>query len=162
MKTLKVFFNIMSVICFIYGIAYIFTLVFIPIGIYCFISAKRFSYKAEHLFDTFALSNKDLRNHVIFVSIACFPLGLLSIIPYYLLTSNKIKVSELKLQDKTVEVAETKDLKSSDEETKVETVETEEEKLEKFKKLQNFKEKGIITDEELEMARVQLFGDEKK
>ena len=162
MKSLKVLFNIMSVICFIYGIAYIFTLVFIPIGVYCFISAKRFSYKAEHLFDTYALNNKDLRNHVIFVSIACFPLGLLAIIPYYLLTSNKVKVSELKLQEKTEDVKEESQKEESNQEKVQEKTETEEEKMEKFKKLQNFKEKGIITAEELEMARVQLFGEEKK
>ena len=162
MKSLKVLFNIMSVICFIYGIVYIFTLVFIPLGVYCFISAKRFSYKAEHLFDTYSLSNKDLRNHVIFVSIACFPLGLLAIIPYYLLTSNKVKVSELKLQEKTEDVKEESQKEESNTEKVQEDTETEEEKMEKFKKLQNFKEKGIITEEELEMARIQLFGDEKK
>ena len=35
---------------------------------------------------------------------------------------------------------------------------TDEEKQAKFKKLQNFRDKGIITEEELELAREQLFG----
>ena len=63
---------------------------------------------------------------------------------------NNIKVEDVKGQDN--ETSETVT------EVKVENPETEEEKQEKFKKLQNFKEKGLITDDELEMAREQLFG----
>ena len=168
MKSAKVLLNISVVIAFLYGALYIFSLVFIPIGIYCFIAGKRFSYKAEHMNDLYAIDNKILKNYTIFVCFACFPLGLLAIIPYYLIVSNRVKVSgfkvsseyedakveEVKAEKEEIEIADSEPKK----ETAQETVETEEEKIEKFKKLQNFKDKGIITEDELEMAREQLFG----
>ena len=168
MKSAKVLFNVMSVICFIYGIVYIFSLVFIPIGIYCFVAAKRFSYKAEHMFDIYTVDNRIVKNYVIFSCVACFPLGILAIIPYILITNNNVKISGLKVSDEPsiVDVEDKYDEQISNDEVTVEpvaeVVETEEEKQEKFKKLQNFRDKGIITDEELEMAREQLFDNNKK
>lgn len=175
MKSAKVLFNISAIVCFLYGALYVFSLVFIPLGVYCFIASKRFAYKADHLFDMYAINDKVLKNYVIFASIACFPLGCLSIIPYYLLVSNKIKIKEFNVvtneseqeeQVAEVKVEEVKEENTQEikEESKVEIQETEKveeteaEKLEKFKKLENFKEKGIISEEELEMAREQLFG----
>ena len=166
MKCAKVFLNISAVVAFIYGALYIFSLVFIPIGIYCFIAGKRFSYRAEHMFDMYSVDNNVLKNYTIFVCFACFPLGLLALIPYYLIVSNRVKISGFKVSSDdnniTVETVNEEPSEKSKTEEVVEEVkqteETEEEKLEKFKKLQNFKEKGIITEEELEMAREQLFG----
>lgn len=164
MKASKLMFNIMSVICFIYGTLYIFSLVFIPIGVYCYIAAKRFSFKAENLMDNYTVSNKTLKNYVIFVCIACFPLGFLSIIPYLICASNNISVETTK-ESETSDVLVENIEKESDEKIEKEpeavephTEQTEAEKLEKFEKLKNFHEKGIITDDELEMARQQLFG----
>ena len=54
MKASKVLLNIMSVVCYVYGALYLFSLVFIPVGVYCFIAARRFSYKAEHIFDMYS------------------------------------------------------------------------------------------------------------
>lgn len=164
MKASKVLFNISAVVCFICGALYIFSLVFIPVGVYCFIASKRFAFKAEHLYEDFAVSNQALKNWVIFASIACFPLGLISIIPYWFITSNNVKVESFNIKlseddsnaDFKTEVTEAEQTESLKEEFVQE--ETEEEKLEKFKKLENFREKGIITEEELEMAREQLFG----
>ena len=164
MKASKVLFNISAVVCFICGALYIFSLVFIPVGVYCFIASKRFAFKAEHLYEDFAVSNQVLKNWVIFASIACFPLGLISIIPYWLITSNNVKVESFNIKisedDSKAEFKEEATAAANAEEAKEEVVaeETEEEKLEKFKKLENFREKGIITEEELEMAREQLFG----
>lgn len=175
MKASKVLFNISAVICFIIGALYTFTLVFIPIGVYCFIASRRFAFKADHLFEDYSINNKTLKNWVIFASIACFPLGLISIIPYMLITSNNVKVSgtTIKLTEDTSEVDFKPELEEKAEEETTEEATTEdkvdesaeetyEEKVEKFKKLENFKEKGIITEEELEMAREQLFGKEEK
>lgn len=162
MKASKVLLNIMSVVCFIYGALYIFSLVFIPIGIYCFIAGRRFSYKAEHIDDVFAIDNKIFRNYVIFVSIFCFPFGLLSIIPFYLLTSNKVKVqtvdkqAEEKNEPTTAESIETKPEEVVVEESKPEK-ETMEEKRAKYEKLKKFNEKGLITDDELKQAYDQMF-----
>ena len=98
MKASKVLFNISAVVCFICGALYIFSLVFIPVGVYCFIASKRFAFKAEHLYEDFAVSNQVLKNWVIFASIACFPLGLISIIPYWLITSNNVKVESFNIK----------------------------------------------------------------
>ena len=174
MKVTRIFLNIMSVVGFIYGALYCFSLVFIPIGIYCFIAARRFSYKAEHLFDEYAVSNKTIKNFTIFVCIACFPFGLLAIIPCYKLLTNNIKVTgfkvvdtrdsdsevEVKINDEVIDVVSEKHDEVNE---KIEIAEeTEEEKKEKFEKLKNFNKKGIITDDELEMARKQLFGEDDK
>ena len=170
MKVSKVLLNIASVICFIYGAFYVFSLVFIPIGIYCFIAGRRFSYKAEHLENDMFLSNINFKYYVIFASIACFPLGLITIIPYIMLTSNKISVSSTEFHVKKDNDVEIVSVEESNEENKSEKEEIKpaevqndselsaEEKQEKFNKLQSFRDKGIITDEELELAREQLFG----
>ena len=118
MKSSKVLLNITSFFCFIYFAIYIFTLVFIPIGIYCFIAGKTFSYKAEHLDETMRISNQQFKNLVIFVSIFCFPFGLLSIIPYLKLTSNNVVISD-------AETAKSNEEKESDREETQKTVETE-------------------------------------
>ena len=174
MKISKVLLNIESVICFIYGALYCFSLVFIPIGVYCFIAGRRFSYKAEHVYDTMKLSNLNFKRYVIFVSIFCFPLGLLSIIPYLVLSSNNVVVTDtnglhLQEEDKKIKIVETKesvvekdDLNKEVQVAEVEAQKDEEltdaEKYAKYEKLKNFKDKGIITEEELELAREQLFG----
>lgn len=177
MKVSKVLLNIASVVCFIYGALYVFSLVFIPVGIYCFIAGRRFSYKAEHLEDIYFLQQKDFKSYVIFASIACFPLGLITIIPYFKLTGNNVKVSDtnglhIQVDDVKEESQERAVVQESqiDIEEKIEKTEnvemaqvaepelSEKEKQEKFDKLKNFKDKGIITEEELELAREQLFG----
>lgn len=166
MKVSKVLLNISAFVCFIYGALYTFSLVFIPIGVYCFIAGKRFSHKAEHIDDLYAIDNKVFKNYVVFASIACFPLGLLVIIPYLKLTGNNVKINHIETTaDVKVETAKPEEEKTAVEAESVEPQNeetlTESEKLEKFKKLENFKEKGLITDEELEMAREQLFGKNK-
>ena len=162
MKLNKVLLNIASVFCFVFGAVYIFSLVFIPVGIYCFVAGKKFSYKAEHLLDNYAVDKKILRNYSIFASIACFPFGLLSLLAYFGIYNNNVKVEK----SEHVEVDATENSELVDEGDDVEvmeskTEETEAEKIEKLEKLRRFKEKGIITEEEFEMAERQMFGDKK-
>lgn len=163
-KASKILLNISAVFCFIYFALYIFTLVFIPIGVYCFLAGKRFAYKAEHLEDTIFVTNKELKFYSIFASIFCFPFGLLSLIPYYFICSNRIKVSDLnyvntRVEDLTKQEKEENVIKEDVSQPSEEVhQETESEKLEKYKKLENFKEKGLITEEELNQAYEQLFG----
>lgn len=164
MKASKILLKITAFFCFVYSVIYIISLVFIPIGIYCFLAGKRFNYKSNNLNDDLIFTNKNFKGYVVFSSIFCFPFGLISIIPYYLLVSNKVKVTNLKYVDiREEEIKEEIRLGYvSNEVTKKEeqpvNKETEAEKLEKFKKLESFKEKGLITDAELEQAREQLFG----
>ena len=166
MKKTKITLNILAVISFIFGALYCFSLVFIPVGVYCFAAGKLFSYKADHMMDSYSADKKTLTRYFIFVAIACFPLGLLSCLAHMFLYGNNVKVQEFnyvkitdvapeeKQEESKVEETETK------EEVKEEPIqeETEEEKLEKLKKLENFKEKGIISEEEFEMAKQQMFG----
>ncbi len=174
MKLNKVLLNIASVFCFIFGAFYIFSLVFIPVGVYCFTAGKRFSYKADHLLDNYAVDKKILRNYSIFASIVCFPFGLLALISYFGIYNNNVKIANTD-DVKIGSVEEVNDIKNSEveemiskEDASVETEksesieETETEKLEKLEKLRNFKEKGIITEEEFEMAREQMFGKDTK
>lgn len=166
MKLNKVLLNIASVISFIFGAFYIFSLVFIPVGIYCFTAGKRFSYKADHLLDNYAVDKKVLYGYSIFVSVVCFPLGLIALLAYFRIYSNNIKVEtaensnlesdkETIVQDNEIEI-ETESSQANVQE------ETEEEKMEKLEKLRKFKEKGIITEDEFEMARKQMFAKDKE
>jgi len=168
MKTNKVLLNIVSVFCFLFGACYIFSLVFIPLGIYCFSAGKLFSSKADHLLDDFVADKKLMRNYTIFVSIVCFPFGLLSVIAYLGIYGNNVKVQtaeSVKIEPVEEVVEETVEVKTEEvpEEKKEEmTEETEAEKLEKLEKLRKFKEKNIISEEEFEMAKEQMFGKDKK
>lgn len=172
MKASRILLNIMSVVCFIYGALYCFSLVFIPIGVYCFIAGRVFSKKAENVFDPYTVNSKQLKIFTVFSCVFCFPVGLLSLIPYVILTNNNVKVSNVHEQnneDKNDNDVEIKTISVNDAvqtneqaEQAEEHQETQEEKMEKFEKLKNFNKKGIITDDELEMARKQLFGDDSK
>lgn len=167
MKASKILFNISAVICFICGALYLFSLVFIPIGIYCFIAAKRFVYKADNMSDIITLPNNILKNWVIFASIACFPLGLISAIAYVVLTSNNVSITnpenDTEATNVTISNSEETEEYQKPEPIAVEAhkEETLEEKQEKFEKLKKFHEKGIITDDELRIAKEQLFGNEE-
>lgn len=168
MKKNKVLLNILSVICFIYGALYVFSLVFIPIGIYCFSAGKKFSYKADHLLDNFSVDKKIMKGYTILVSIACFPFGLLSIITYLGIYGNNVKIEttdfikanseDIKSEQSKNTESEKSKVDSQNENDKSQTEETESEKLEKLEKLRNFRDKNIITEEEYEMARDQILG----
>lgn len=166
MKANKVLLNITSVFCFLFGACYIFSLVFIPVGIYCFSAGKLFSHKAEHLLDNFVADKKTMKAYTIFVSIACFPFGLLSVIAYLGIYGNNVKIetAESVRVESVEEPASFVVEESINEEVKEESEkeETEEEKIEKLEKLRKFKEKNIITEEEFEMAKEQMFGKSKK
>ena len=167
MKSNKILLNITSVFCFLFGACYIFSLVFIPVGIYCFSAGKLFSKKADHLLDNFVADKKLMKSYSIFVSIACFPFGLLSLLAYFGIYGNNVKVennSAIKFSVyETSEQSESSVLQDdSSKETEQVVEETEEEKLEKLEKLRKFKDKNIISEEEFEMAKEQIFGKDKK
>lgn len=162
MKKNKVLLNIVSVFCFVYGALYIFSLVFIPIGIYCFSAGKKFNYKADHLLDNYAIDKKSMKFYTIFISIACFPFGLLSIIAYFGIYGNNVKVDGYEYTRVTSVEEKAETFKSEEDTVSEENAsgvkETEEEKLAKLEKLKNFRDKKIITEEEFEMAKEQMFG----
>ena len=167
-KSNKVLLNISAVICFIFGAFYIFSLVFIPVGIYCFVAGRLFSHKADHLLDNYVADKKSMKIYTIFASIACFPLGCLSIIAYFGIYGNNVKVEDnevikfniFDVPDENEEKVEEVEQEITKEETVSE--ETEEDKIEKLEKLRKFKDKNIITEEEFEMAKEQIFKKEDK
>lgn len=165
MKLNKLLLNVSAVISFIFGAFYIFSLVFIPVGIYCFVAGRKFSHKADHMMDNYSVDQKAMQAYVIFASITCFPLGLLSLIAYFRIYSNNVKVETTKVVNiqESENLAKNEDADFVVEETNEEVKEeSEEEKLEKLEKLRKFKEKGIITEEEFNMAKEQMFGKEDK
>jgi flagellar biosynthesis component FlhA len=114
--------------------------------------------------DSYSADKKTLSRYFVFVAIVCFPLGLISGLAYLFLYGNNVKVEEfnyVKITDvapeEKQEEPQTEEVKEEQQEEPVQE-ETEEEKLEKLKKLENFKEKGIISEEEFEMAKEQMFG----
>lgn len=168
MKANKILLNIVSVFCFLFGVLYIFSLIFIPIGIYCLSAGKKFNYKADHLLDNYAVDKRTMKIYSILVSVFCFPFGLLVIIPYVRLYGNNVKVDGFEYT-KITEVEKSDDLVNNQDEV-VENIEenqeqineTEDEKFEKLEKLKNFRDKNIISEEEFEMAKEQMFGKDKK
>ena len=172
MKANKVLLNISAVFCFIFGACYIFSLVFIPVGIYCFIAGKLFSHKADHLLDNYVSDKKTMKAYTIFASIACFPFGCLSIIAYFGIYGNNVKVEKSEFvnfnffdapeTEESVEEVKSEEIESEPVKEESAKEETEEEKMEKLEKLRKFKDKNIITEEEFEMAKEQIFGKEDK
>ena len=163
MKLNKVLLNIAAVFSFIFGAIYIFSLVFIPVGIYCFVAGRKFSYKADHLLEDYSVDRKVIYKYSIFASIACFPFGLLAFLAYFRIYNNNIKVATF-AKVEVEPIVEENQLSVDESEEKVEESvkeETAQEKQEKLEKLRKFKEKGIITEEEFEMAREQMFGNKK-
>ena len=136
------------------------------------IFSELFSTKAEHVLDNYSADQKTMKGYFIFTAIACFPLGLLSILAYYFLYGNNVKVDNfnyvkittVEKEEKEPEVKPESENIPEEKSEESASEETEAEKLEKLEKLKNFKEKGIISDEEFEMAREQMFGntDEQK
>ena len=94
MKKAKITLNILAVISFIFGALYCFSLVFIPIGVYCFAAGRLFAYKADHMMDSYSADKKTLSRYFVFVAIVCFPLGLISGLAYLFLYGNNVKVEE--------------------------------------------------------------------
>jgi len=172
MKANKVLLNITSVFCFLFGACYIFSLVFIPVGIYCFVAGRLFSHKADHLLDNYVSDKKTMKAYTIFASIACFPFGCLSIIAFFGIYGNNVKVEKSEVinfnifdapeADEEIKEVKSEEIESEPEKEESVKEETEEEKMEKLEKLRKFKEKNIITEEEFEMAKEQIFGKDKK
>lgn len=140
--------TLMGVLGYIIGIAYCFTLIFIPIAVYCFIGAKRYIEWANLTDSQLAQYKSNLTNWAIFFSIVGFPIGLFSIAPAVLVSNN---VTITNVSEPTNETANG--------ETVVHTEEKKEEKdevvdsLKTIEKLDSLKKEGLITEEEYERAK---------
>lgn len=158
MKKTKIIFNILTVFAYFYALLFCATMVLIPLGIYGIIAAHRFSDFAEYT--PFQLSQNKTRitNWIIFGCFGIFPFGLLGLLCLSDLNNN-IDVQSAE-NDKN---SETESQQNSTEHEKVEveihTPQSESEKAEKLAKLKRFKENGLITEEEYQQAKNDLYGE---
>ena len=82
----------LAILGYIFGVAFCFTFILIPLAVYCFIGARKymiFSAMSDAQLYTF---KKSLTGWAIFFSIVGFPLGLISIIPAVFVSSNNITI----------------------------------------------------------------------
>ena len=169
---------IMVGVAWFFGVIYIASLVFLPVGIYC-ISGANLYLAAAKLTDSevYALK-KRLGYYAIFFSIVAFPLGLISIIVYSVATSNHISV-ETPTDDASYAVTDADEQQTdfngsatqgqntndagTDGATQAATqpyqVVLTEEALEKFEELKEYRNQGLITEAEFNRAKKDLFGE---
>lgn len=171
---------IMVGVAWLFGVIYIASLVFLPVGIYC-ISGANLYLAAAKLTDSevYALK-KRLGYYAIFFSIVAFPLGLISIIVYAVATSNHISVetptddasytvtdADIQSQQAGFNGSAAQDQNTSGAEaegatqavTQPHQVVLTEEALEKFEELKEYRNQGLITEAEFNRAKKDLFGE---
>ena len=171
---------IMVGVAWLFGVIYIASLVFLPVGIYC-ISGASLYLAAVKLTDSevYALK-KRLGYYAIFFSIVAFPLGLISIIVYAVATSNHISVetptddasytvtdADIQSQQAGFNGSAVQDQNTSGAEaegatqavTQPHQVVLTEEALEKFEELKEYRNQGLITEAEFNRAKKDLFGE---
>ncbi len=142
----SVWFTLNSIINYISGIGYAFTLILLPLGIYCFICAKRNTEFAKLSDAQLPAVKEQVKNWAIFSSIVNFPIGLISIIPLFKIDDNNgIKITTVDDENNGNE-AEEKPV------TEIAKIEIDE----KIEKLTNFKNEGIISEEEYNKAVEEL------
>lgn len=145
--------TIMGIIGYITGVAYCFTLILIPVAVYCFIGARKYIEWSSLTDGQLAQYKQKLTNWAIFFSIVGFPIGLLSIVPACLISNNVTitNVEEPKAEETKNEqpVNETQEKEKKSPEDKLATIE----------KLENLKKEGLITEEEFERAKKEVLED---
>jgi len=147
--------NLMGIIGYILGVSYCFTLILLPLAIYCFIGGKMYMEMAKKTDGEVAIKKQSLTYWAVFFSIVGFPIGLISII-IPLRANNNVKISNVDDSKVTVQSVE----EEKDEKNKVYEQKNELTDLETIEKLQKFKEDGLITEEEFERAKKEIL--EKK
>ena len=148
-----IWFYILTVLGYAAGIILFASLIFIPVGIYLIAGAITY-YKLARVSDNelYYYANL-LKNWSIFFSIFLFPLGLISIIPFKLASSNNIKVSSF---DEKTENQRESGSKNADEK-QTEQVIVSQEAMEKFMEIKKYHDNGLITDAEFERAKESIF-----
>ncbi len=136
----------MGIFGYIFGVVYCCTLILIPVGIYCFIGAKKYMDCSALTDSQLTQQKKALVGYAVFFGIFAFPLGLLAIAPAYYASSNQISVTDVgtssvaqpgEVETQTTERAESVNPLSDDE---------------TLEKLKHLYEEGLITKEELNRA----------
>ena len=151
MNKSSVWCTIMAVLGFIFGVGYCFTIILIPVAIYCFIGAKRYMEWANLTDSQLLVKKQSLINWAIFFSIVGFPLGFISIVPACMISNNNIVVTDKTTASETETGNETKETVEEEELSDIETIE----------KLNNLKKEGLITEEEYARAKDEVLNKKK-
>lgn len=151
---------ITGVINYIAGIIYCFSLIFIPIGIYSIIYGMKYFRVAKLTDSELSMARPFLFGPTIGSCIFAFPIGLISLVVYFMAGANNVKVVSTSSAFRE-EPAEGETVKVNVDTVTIqkETDKSDElngEDLEKLEKLANFKKQGLLTDEEYEQAKNQL------
>lgn len=169
---------IMVGVAWLFGVIYIASLVFLPVGIYCISGASLYLAAAKLTDSEVYALKKRLGYYAIFFSIVAFPLGLISIIVYAVATSNHISV-ETPTDDAAYTVTDadeqqtgfngsaaqgqntsgTSTYGATQAATQPHQVVLTEEALEKFEELKEYRNQGLITEAEFNRAKKDLFGE---
>ena len=143
------------------GVIYAVSLIFLPVAIYCFIYAKFFFKIAKLTSSEFASIKSIILYPAIIVSVLAFPLGLISLVTYFLAGANVVKITEANdpIIDPNLEfekiIAEVDEIQVTEKEEPAQ-YNLSPEDLEKLEKLTNFKNQGLLTEEEFIQAKNQL------
>ena len=145
---------IMATMGYIEGVICCLSLVFLPLGIYLIAGANYFlmcTKLADH--EVMAVAGH-VKAYAILFSIALFPMGLLSLFIIPLCKNNHITVEDVKQDDNS---SKHDDAPAEPTEPSFQRVVSEEE-LSKFEQLKQYREQGLITEEEFRRAKEELFG----
>ena len=150
---------ISAVVSYIAGIVYCCSLLFLPIAIYCIIYGNRYIQAAKLTNSQFAMAKPALLVPTIVITIFAFPIGLITLVPYFMAGSNNVKISEGS-QPNTPPVGET--VKADVDMVTIQSDDTNNsqdltsEELEKLEKLASFRNQGLLTDDEYNQAKDQI------
>lgn len=155
MKKCQTIFNILTVIAYFYGVLLCATMVLIPLGVYSIIAAHRYSAFAEYNQYQMSINKQKIKNWIIFGCILYIPFGLIGLICLGFVDNN-VTVDNLTVETPADNVDETN---KPVVEVEIHTPQSESEKAEKLEKLKRFKENGLITEEEYQQAKNDLYGE---
>ena len=141
---------LLAVLCGAFGIILCFTFILIPIGIYLIAGCSFYKSLANVTEADLSLYVKTLSYWSIFVSIVMFPIGLISLIPYFLAKSNNVKITNAKEEFESQPETQSQS-------GEAEQIVVSEEEMQKFLEIKKYHEQGIISDEEFEKAKSVIF-----
>lgn len=137
-----------SIIGYIVGVAYCFTLILIPLAVYCFIGARKNVEWSEMTDGQIASYKESMKKWAIFFSIVAFPIGLFSIVPAVICANNNVVVSNIENDNQETKVQQVKE--ETEEKTEVLSDE------ETIAKLKSLLDEGLITEEEFARAKKEV------
>lgn len=155
MKKCQTIFNILTVIAYFYGVLLCATMVLIPLGVYSIIAAHRYSDFAEYNQYQMSINKQRIKNWIIFGCVLYIPFGLIGLICLGYVDNNVV-VENVTTTESTVDsVVQDKPVVD----VEIHTPQSDNEKAEKLEKLKRFKGNGLITEEEYQQAKNDLYGE---